>query len=493
MPNKLDRRGEVRRALETAMAAAIRTQLRTLVGLAVLAAGAAQAAPPLSDYVLLGPNGQRIVRAITAEAACPSLSVDGASAPMTLRAGPGVLPLRPTASAPEESKPSAFPVTVCETVLPADARGAVLAGRVLPLPAPGAEIRRVVVIGDTGCRIKKSDKAAQACNSADQYPFARIAKAAAAWKPDLVVHVGDYLYRETACPEGNAACAGSPWGYGWDSWTADFFTPAAPLLRAAPLALARGNHETCDRAGQGWLRLLDVEPLTPGRDCIDPANDAVGNHTPPYAVPLGPKTQLVLFDSALAPAKPLDPADPRAVAFAADWDAIAALAARRDHTLLVNHHPLLGFAAKKGPDGPILNPGNQALQSVFAAKAARLTPPGVDVLLSGHVHVWEQLSFEKDYPTQFVAGFSGTQEDIVPLPAQLAPGQTPAPGAGVGAFSSWVDGFGFMTLERRGADRWDVQVRDVAGRVVDTCTITGRVSACAVGHVTARSPQAPAP
>jgi hypothetical protein len=31
---------------------------------------------------------------------------------------------------------------------------------------------------------------------------------------------------------------------------------------------------------------------------------------------------------------------------------------------------------------------------------------------------------------------------------------TPAPGAVVEHFSSWVDGFGFMTMERRGADQW---------------------------------------
>ncbi len=57
---------------------------------------------------------------------------------------------------------------------------------------------------------------------------------------------------------GNAHdCAGSPWGYGWDAWNADFFTPAAPLLAAAPWAAVRGNHESCARAGQGWWRFLD--------------------------------------------------------------------------------------------------------------------------------------------------------------------------------------------------------------------------------------------
>jgi hypothetical protein len=48
--------------------------------------------------------------------------------------------------------------------------------------------------------------------------------------PDLVLHIGDYHYRENACPPDIAGCKDSPWGYGWDTWQADLFRPAAPLL-----------------------------------------------------------------------------------------------------------------------------------------------------------------------------------------------------------------------------------------------------------------------
>lgn len=48
-------------------------------------------------------------------------------------------------------------------------------------------------------------------------PVARVITTVAAWKPDAVVHVGDYLYRETECPTDQPGCAGAPWGYGWDS------------------------------------------------------------------------------------------------------------------------------------------------------------------------------------------------------------------------------------------------------------------------------------
>ena len=76
---------------------------------------------------------------------------------MQLRAAAETEPLRPTASAPEFTKPADFPVTACEARLPRAATRASLAGR--PLPLPKAVVRRIVVFGDTGCRLKAADKA----------------------------------------------------------------------------------------------------------------------------------------------------------------------------------------------------------------------------------------------------------------------------------------------------------------------------------------------
>jgi hypothetical protein len=104
------------------------------------------------------------------------------------------------------------------------------------------------------------------------------------------------------------------------------------------------------------------------------------------------------------------------------------------------------------------------------------------MLLSGHVHLWQQVSFASDHPTQFVTGFSGTAEDIVPLPA-APPRQPPAPGAVVEHMSSWIDGFGFMTMERTGADRWQVVVWDRDGRERNSCRVQGRKSVCEQAQV----------
>ena len=436
-----------------------------------------------SMFIVLGEGGTPVARVITRAAACPGIRIDGADFTMNLRARAETLPLRPTRSAPEDSKPSAFPVLTCEKVVPPGSKNIMVEGNMLPLPP--ATVNRIVVIGDTGCRIKKSDNAAQPCNDAAQYPFATVAAQAAAWKPDLVVHVGDYLYRENACPAGNAGCAGSPWGYGWDAWRADFFKPAEPLLHAAPWVMVRGNHESCARAGQGWWRLMDPRPLVPGRDCVTAANDDNGDYSDPYAVPLGGGAQVIVFDSSNTPGAPVKPGDIREIKFADMYRKIDLLSQQAAYNISADHHPIFGFAAKSSGK---LAPGNAGLQSVWGEQNPGFAPPRIDMMLSGHVHVWEQVSFAGHEPSQFIAGFSGTQEDTVPLPATLPEGESPAPGAIVEHFSSWVDGFGYMTMERQGKDRWDVKIWNLAGQQVNACRVEGRRSVCEKAQVPAQIP-----
>ena len=452
----------------------------TLLLSLVLGHAAQAAEPDFVSFVERGADGVAIVRVITEANTCPAIAIDGHDIPMAIRAPAGSEPLRPTASTPAKSKPSVFPVTTCEATLPSGAQSASIQGRALPLPKPRTD--RIVVIGDTGCRIK--GKAVQPCNDVNKYPFAKIAALAAAWKPDLVLHVGDYQYRENECPASEHGCSESPWGYGWDTWNADFFAPAQPLLRAAPWVLVRGNHENCFRAGQGWMRFIDPNPWTPARDCNDPAHDLTGDDSPVFAVPLGDGAQIVAMDLAFADeSKPIDAADPHAAPIIAAYHRIDELSRNATFTFLATHKPILGLSAS-GKGGEVhLRPGNATIQAVFATLNPNLLPAKVDTLLAGHYHIWQQVDFSTDHPSQFIAGFSGTQEDIVPLPETLPPGTTPAPGAKPNHFSSWVDGFGFMTLERRDATHWDVKVWNLAGQVVNTCEIAGRHSVCSVAQV----------
>jgi len=447
---------------------------KVLIALSLCALGAGVFPAGAATFVTVGDNGAPMVRVITGAASCPPIVVDGQKRDMTVRAPAATVPLRKTASSPALSKPSAFPVLTCEATLPPGTSRASVDGQALAPPPP--VVNRIVVIGDTGCRIK--GKTTQDCGPAG-YPFAAIAARAAGWKPDLVLHVGDYLYRENPCPEGNKGCAGSPWGYGWDAWDADFFTPAAPLLRAAPWVFVRGNHENCNRAGQGWWRFMAPFPLLSGRTCDDPDQDATSDDSPVYAVPLGGGAQIVVMDLANTNEfQPLDPSSAKAAPVAAAYRALDTLSKNAAFTIATTHKPILGFSAEERNGTIWLRQGNIAVQSVFASINPGLMPPKVDVIFSGHYHAWEQVSFASDHPSQFIAGFSGTQEDILPLPETLAPGQTPAPGAIPGHFSYWIDGFGYMTLERRDTTHWDAKVWNVKGELVNHCTIDGRHSVC---------------
>jgi hypothetical protein len=455
-------------------------KLRTIGGLAAaLAAAAAPAkgeAHDFSSLVVMGPSGAAEVRVITDAPACPEIAIDGRPHPMRPRAPAGSLPLRATASDPKLSKAADFPVLTCEARLPKGARRVLVQGRRLPTPRP--LVRRIVVIGDTGCRLNAGADAYQACNDPQAYPFRRLAERAAAWKPDLVVHVGDYEYREAPCEPSKADCAGSPWGYGWDAWQADFFGPAAPLLQAAPWVAVRGNHEDCARAGQGWMRFIDPRPLRAESDCSDPARDASADDQAPYAVPLGGGAQVVVLDMTTAATEPTPATDGRHAQFAADYVALARLAGKARYTFVAVHKPILGFAGELKKDQASLKPATRGIQSVFAEQNPQILPAGVGAVLSGHIHLWEQVGFSSNHPSQFIAGMSGTLEDVVPMPASLPAGATPTPGAVVESFSSWTRGFGYMTLERRRADAWDVTVWNLAGQVEKRCTLRGRRSRC---------------
>ncbi len=425
-----------------------------------------------SAWVVVGEHGQAQARVITSAATCPDLQQDGKSTPMRLRAAAASIAQRNTISSAAESKPSEFPVLTCEANLLAGVTQLSVAGKHLPIPK--AVPLKILVLGDTGCRLKLADNAFQSCNDSEQWAFATVARTAASFAPDLVIHVGDYQYRENPCPADKPACAGSPWGFGWDTWQADFFTPAAPLLAAAPWVMARGNHETCTRAGQGWWRFLDSRPLQAGRDCNLETNDRLGDYSAPYAVDLGAGAQLIMFDSAKTSAKPLAKNDPAYSIYLDQFKQVDQLAEQADFSIFVEHHPILGFAPDKtSASGVQVKPGNAAMQSVLTElHPQRLFAPNVSLLLSGHVHLFEAITFNSDHPMQIVSGNGGSSPDV-DLPANLPAQATPFPGAVVDQFNS-TNQSGFMTMERASdtATQWLIRSYDKKGTLLTTCNVS---------------------
>jgi hypothetical protein len=369
---------------------------------------------------LTGPNGSNgltgnvaLARAITEATAasvganpCPTITINGgAPVQMNVRAAATTsLALRSVNTPP--AKPALFPVSACEYPLPADATSAVVAGQSLPLPK--ANPTKIVVLGDTGCRLQNGN-GTQSCNDPDPngtdtpYPFAAIAALAAAQKPDLVLHVGDYAYRDNPCPAGlGYNCGGSPWGFGWDTWQADLFVPGAPLLAVAPWIMTRGNHEQCNRAGQGWYRFLDTNPYdtTGVHTCDNPADDATatgGNWNNPFLVTINSSTQVVVFDTANAkpqsqsPSLPTGPGSLYYTTYASELATAGTLigASPLPFNLWSNHHPIFGYATGNSPTNPI--PAfPPVMNSVFPGT---YFPPPINLALHGHTHDYQAINF----------------------------------------------------------------------------------------------------
>jgi hypothetical protein len=420
-----------------------RTIRATLAGalLACLLPATTGYAKVLARWVELGSNGSSSVRAITDDA-CPSVLFDGMPTPMSTRSDPGATLANVTAAA--------FAVRGCEIAVPAGAISAVLDGKALPLARPNPQ--RIVVLGDTGCRLKGA--AVQDCNDPQSWPFPVIAAAAAAARPDLVIHVGDYHYRESACPVARSGCNGSPSGYGWDAWNADFFVPAAPLFDAGPWVMLRGNHEDCDRAGEGWFRFLDRMPMPAA--CSDLSGIFVAR--------LG-DFAVVAVDGAKAE-DPKDDAAPLAAMLRQQLvDVLPQLPAE---AWLASHRP---FDAVRAPDKH--EQGNVVDNHVQELAFGAIMPAAVSVLLSGHIHFFQAIDFGGERPPQLVVGTGGDALALMP-PLSLA-------GADINGVpvktSVTYSGFGYMVWDRA-PNGWAGTLFDTAGKPLQRCSLAKRSLTC---------------
>jgi hypothetical protein len=115
-------------------------------------------------------------------------------------------------------------------------------------------------------------------------------------------------------------------------------------------------------------------------------------------------------------------------------------------------------------------PGNGALQSVLRPLYGdRLYPPTVQAAISGHIHLFEAVSFTTAQPTQLIAGTGGDWADVA-LPRPLPAGATPAQGAMIGSIVS-SNQPGFTLMEREDDGTWRVEARDAGGIIMTTCTL----------------------
>jgi hypothetical protein len=435
------------------------------------AATPAAAQKPIATYVVLSGEGP-VARAVMPAGSCPQITVNGGPPQgMEVRAEP--------------DKPDGpFPILVCEFLVMTGDRKQATSASIDgdPLPLPKDTLKSIAVFGDTGCRLKADKSEALAAHDPDEadeieeegkfqncdyttdrypkyWPFKPMSKIIADRAPDLVVHVGDYYYRESPCPSRDEGCAGSPYRDKWETWAADFFTPAKPLLRKAPWIVVRGNHENCERGGLGYALLLDPS-LAKGKrpTCVDPADRILDQ----YTVSVGGHDFIVLDSSNAADECEEDECESKPYA-----EQFRAMQHPKAGTWLVTHKPIWGFTqSRKGK----LKIRNMTLQA--ALKEWNGAPPkGIDLVLSGHIHLWEALSFSKkrppQFPPQFVLGSGSTE-----LARKITKNLDGRPIGGTTVRAATTDHrFGYTIFKPKSGGGWDATFYNHKGTKKIACEV----------------------
>jgi len=355
----------------------------------------------------------------------------------------------PTLQPRQNPDPAHFPITVCEAIYPTNTALKIAQSDVV-LPAVTPNTKDIIVFGDTGCKTSQAPCTAESTH----WPFPALAAQAATRQADVVLHMGDYNYSGTPgnisingqtvqvydagdnTTQGLCKIPGAYYGQNdpgstqadsWQAWQSNFFTPAKPLLAAAPWVFTRGNHELCSRAGIGWFYLLDSNSPLLGKYASQLSCPATTNHnpivlSPPYLLDLG-AMNLVVLDSANACDSGLLHADDYRNQFAL-INALINNAKHKPHTWLQTHRPFWGVDSRDpvgacGTDAS--NPSCFISQTLQQANQQVPLKSAVSLILSGHMHRFQVVSFTApNHPNQLVIGNGGvTLSSLYPKKTQV--------------------------------------------------------------------------
>lgn len=399
--------------------------MRTLLVLAAALFAFAAAAAEHPVWLVHGPEGVVARTIVEGDGECPHITIDGRRERMRVRALPG----------------ARYPVTSCEADIPRGAAAASIGDRPLPVAKLG-RTAKIAILGDTGCRRKAgSSTKVQTCSDPNAWPFKTVADSIAAWDPDLILNVGDYYYREAVCRNGN--CVAAP--YDWSRWNADWFTPAARLLPSAPWVMVRGNHEDCNRAAEGWFRFLE-----PRRYLIYESQKMCKSNllwTPPYEVRTG-GMQFLVYDSSAVSDWKVDKSEVELVK-----TQLGLYAGKSRGAWMMLHHPFWGYGSYGAETETMWTAWNDA--------GAKVPDPAL--MLTGHMHLLEMVSFGDNRIPQLVVGNGGTDLDKAPSNAkgQVVGGRT------ITEFYA-DDDFGWVAATHEGG-AWTFDIRDKNGKSKAVC------------------------
>ena len=378
------------------------------------------------SWVELGPSSHWIVRVATAQASCPEIQVEGHKIPLLERA---------------HTEDRGQKITVCEGDLSSTNKSVTVMGQTHRLDIKNFKL--IAVIGDTGCRIKAhgDEFDIQDCRSDETWPFARMLnEVILPMHPDLIVHVGDYHYRESECPIGNANCEGSIAGDTIESWQQDFFIPAKRALNEANWLFVRGNHEVCRRAGPTWFRFLDAHSYL--ENCADQLSDS----NSPLSSTVGGVT-LSWVDAA------------------------------DDHNIQPSLNQLSKTLRLKSflfMHRPFLIPGEDPEATTNNHLPVSLQKRGmITALIVGHRHKFEMSRFNDGRPPELITGNGGTKLLVPEAGLRIKDGWSAKSEKSVAQSTYWRHGF--LTLQKQSLKKgskkepgWLAVEHDVDGKPVFT-------------------------
>ncbi|SCF46371.1 metallophosphoesterase [Micromonospora mirobrigensis] len=440
--------------------------------------------PPPQDawaWTQLVPAGAQ-VRFVTPAGSCPILVVTTGGQPVRRQmVQESTVSMYPTTATvctrlvPPAATAARIDVTTSPVPVNAGVNGAVPLPNWTQLGAATSRPANIAEIGDTGCRIPAVG-AAQVCqNTPSNWPLQNVANAAAARPvpPDLVIHTGDYIYRTLVQTQPAPLCGGPSTSLNYRTWgclVTDFFEPAAALLRTAPFVFVRGNHETCQRAGEVWFRYL--APTLSTTAC---SPGAVQDYSPPVRLNAG-TLGLLLTDTSCAGDDLNPPTCDTASGLArytAQFNQVNNTLVRPGDNFLLSHTPIWAVVAQNMAGNPVwITP---VLENAVAATTVGMLDARIDLILSGHVHLYQMLDFgtaTPRRPPQVTVGDSGTAlDDKNWQDANLI--NKPVDGVPLVHLVTVRD-FGYAVLRDVGTT-WNLRHFDQAGAVVPgtNCNLVG--------------------
>ena len=436
----------------------------------------AQAGTLIAAYSLVAPRGvaksQLLTRAVITPGSCPTLYVKDSSGNKKT--------LTMTRRLPASGTGNFFTsVTVCERPMPMNAVSAKVSGKRVPAAIP-ANIDEIALFADTGCRIEqfRGQIVSQDCNDPDQWPLAKIAQQIANAQPDVILNPGDYYYREANCPGAlQASCGGSPTiatGVPFkdtsDLWLTDVIRPMRPIFPVAPVLMLRGNHEACDRGGNGFMLFFDPRPSTANLCAPISAQQAPVAATPTWFADLdlikGRTLRLANVDSAYGSDGPTQSSwvTTQAKLYQAAANGTKPQPGRE--SWLLTHRPIMGHTRTHW-------------LSLDQQVASLGLLGNYNLILSSHIHL-TQAVWMQNYPPNLIMGNGGTKLDTAPPPLTSAFPVAATPPFTVPAATDWSDStFGFAMAEPgTKANRWRITHRGVDGKKFAGCYVKTRQMTC---------------